>query len=295
MENVRLSRSLCQTVGDVLSDTGSHATLEALFHSAGAPGDPPDLAHHSKWKEWLFRAGQDREVDSLAVLGNVLEEFMDIAPEASGGSPEDWRVQRTRVVASLEENGLRYFRFGRVLPQGQGGVSPEVTAPGDGPTGKDPEKPTNHLEVVQILVSGLRRAMHPLANRRKNASTLTFSNEYDVQDLLHALLRPWVNDIRPEEHTPSYAGSSARMGFLLPAYNLALELKFVRDRPHATRIGDELTIDIAHYLKHPECETLWCVVYDPNQHLQNPQGLCSDVGGEHRSEDGALVAKVIVL
>ena len=68
MSNVRLSRSLCAVVGSVLAGTGSHTTLDALFKSAGAPGAPPDLAHYSKWKEWLFRAGQDSSVDSLAVL-----------------------------------------------------------------------------------------------------------------------------------------------------------------------------------------------------------------------------------
>ena len=85
MANVRLSKALCTVVGEVLASTESHATLDALFRSAGAPGDAPALPHHSKWKEWLFRAGRDPEVDSLAVLGNVLEEFMDVPPKA--GSP----------------------------------------------------------------------------------------------------------------------------------------------------------------------------------------------------------------
>src|SRR5208337_5678311 len=102
------------------------------------------------------------------------------------------------------------------------------------------EKPSNISELLDVLVKGLRRAMHPLTHRRKGAQSLTFSNEYDVQDLLHALLRPWVADIRPEEFTPSYAGSSTRMDFLLPAHRLVLELKFVRDRGHASKIGDEL-------------------------------------------------------
>ncbi|WP_315739640.1 hypothetical protein [Escherichia coli] len=80
------------------------------------------------------------------------------------------------------------------------------------------------------MVKGLQRAMHPLTHRRKGSQSLSFSNEYDVQDLLHALLRPWVQDIRPEEFTPSYAGSSTRMDFLLPAHKLVLETKIVRKR-----------------------------------------------------------------
>src|SRR5689334_578581 len=124
---MRLSKSLCAVVGDVIASTGSHATLDELFLSAGALGEPPALSHSSKWKAWLFRAGQDPNVDSLAVLGNVLEEFMDLPP-ADPDALQEWRERRARVEAVLEQNGLRYFRFGRVLPQG---VSPESADPPD--------------------------------------------------------------------------------------------------------------------------------------------------------------------
>ena len=98
-------------------------------------------------------------------------------------------------------------------------------------------------DLLLVLLRGLRRAMHPLMHRRKGAHSLSFDSEYDIQDLLHSLLRPWVADIRPEEFTPSYAGTSTRMDFLLPAHSLVIEMKFVRDRPHGRRIGDELIID----------------------------------------------------
>ncbi len=146
-----------------------------------------------------------------------------------------------------------------------------------------------------ILLRGLRRAMHPITHRRKGAQQLEFSNEYDVQDLLHAMLRPWISDIRPEEFTPSYAGSSTRMDFLLPTHSLVIELKFVRDRSHAKRIGDELIIDIEHYRKHPKCNGLWCVVYDPQHLLTNAEGLRTDLEGIRTMKHGELLVKVLVL
>jgi len=146
-----------------------------------------------------------------------------------------------------------------------------------------------------VLLHGLRRAMQPLAHRRKGAQQLTFSSEYDVQDLLHALLRPWVSDIRPEEFTPSYAGSSTRMDFLLPVYALVIELKFVRDRSHAKRVGDELIIDIDHYRAHPTCKTIWCAIYDPDHFLTNAEGLRTDLEGTRSSEDEEVVVKVTVM
>ncbi|MCB2183594.1 MAG: hypothetical protein KQH63_16285 [Desulfobulbaceae bacterium] len=290
---MRLSRSLCAVVGDVLSTTGSHAMLDVLFQGAGAPGDPPDLSHGSKWKEWLFRTGVDPNVDSLSVLGSVLEEFMDLSPKEDGQELNEWRENRARVEAALEENGLRYFRFGRILPEGQ---QPEQCEPqGRSQKFPHPMKPDSVQDLLMVLLRGLRRAMHPLTHRRKGAQPLSFSSEYDVQDLLHCMLRPWISDIRPEEFTPSYAGSSTRMDFLLPAHSLVIELKFVRDRAHGKRIGDELIVDIEHYRRHPACNSLWCVVYDPESLLTNAEGLRTDLEGIRRTKDGELMVKVLVM
>jgi hypothetical protein len=67
---------VCSATANLLR--GSHKTLESLFLTAGVPGPPPNLSHADKWKDWLFAAGQNPDVDSLAVLGNILEEFMDV-------------------------------------------------------------------------------------------------------------------------------------------------------------------------------------------------------------------------
>ena len=291
MRTVRLPRAVCAVVGEVLH--GSHATLESLFETAGAPGSPPQLSHASKWKDWLFRAGNDPNVDSLAVLGNVLEEFMDVAPREDPVWSEQWKTDRARVVKVLEENGFRYYRGGRVLPTGQ---TPEEAHPWAAPSShRGLTKPTEIEELLLILLKGLRRAMHPLTHRRKGAEALSFSTEYDVQDLLHALLRPWVADIRPEEFTPSYAGSSTRMDFLLPTHGVVIELKFVRDGNHAKKIGDELIIDIDHYRRHPDCDTLWCVVFDSGHSLQNAEGLRNDLEGSRSTKDGTVHVRLLVL
>lgn len=293
LQLMRLSKSLCAVVAETL--TGSHDTLDAVFKSAGVPGDPPKLAHNSKWKEWLFQAGQDPAVDSLTIVGNLLEEFMDVAPPS--GSPEHiaWTEKRARVEHVLEEHGLRYYRFGQVLPVGE--LPKALTHPAKGatPVQVGPTKPDKVEELLETLIKGLRRAMHPLSHRRKGSQPLSFKNEYDVQDLLHALLRPWIKDIRPEEFTPSYAGSSTRMDFLLPAHDLVIETKIVRDRAHAKEIGNELIIDIEHYRRHPNCRTLWCVIYDPDHLVTNAEGLKSDLEGTRSMPDGEVRVRLFPL
>lgn len=133
---------------------------------------------------------------------------------------ENWKADRDRVARTLEDNGLRYYPGGRVIPNG----GPPVPAYPVLPTSTVPEgpkKPSSLDELLLVVLKNLRRAMYPLTHRRKGAVALTFSSEYDIQDLLHALLRPGINDIRPEEYTPSYAGSSTRMDFLLPSFAIA--------------------------------------------------------------------------
>ncbi|MBN4077263.1 hypothetical protein JYT48_03245 [Mariprofundus ferrooxydans] len=111
MLNVRLPVAVCSAVAEVLN--GSHYALNALFETAGAPGPPPDLAHHSKWKIWLQRVGNDPEVDSLAVLGNLIEEFMDLPPLENDGALDDflgidtdpvkeYNKQKERLISILE-------------------------------------------------------------------------------------------------------------------------------------------------------------------------------------------------
>jgi hypothetical protein len=302
MANVRLPMAVCAAVGDVL--TGSHATLDALFEAAGATGPPPHLAHHSKWKTWLFRAGNDPSVDSLALVGNLIEEFMDLPPLPSNHTLADslginhdpvaeYNRRRDRLIKVLEEHGFRYFRGGRVLPSGE---VPLTLAPGKQPATPttEPQKPSTIEELLQTLIRGLPRAMHPLAHRRKGAQSLSFQSEYDIQDLLHSQLRPWVADIRPEEFTPSYAGSSTRMDFLLPAHKLVVETKRVRDKSHAAKVGDELIIDIEHYRRHRDCDRVWCVVYDPLHLIPNPSGLVNDLQGQRSMPDGSVHVRVFV-
>ncbi|MBN4077256.1 hypothetical protein JYT48_03210, partial [Mariprofundus ferrooxydans] len=149
------------------------------------------------------------------------------------------------------------------------------------PSNSEGSKPSSIEEVLSIIVRGLPRAMQPLVHRRKNVQALSFATEYDIQDLLHSQLRPWIADIHPEEFTPSYAGSNTRMDFLLPAHNLVIETKRVRDKHHAKKVGDELIIDIEHYRRHPNSDHLWCVIYDPELYISNPSGMISDLEGNN--------------
>ncbi len=124
-----------------------------------------------------------------------------------------------------------------------------------------------------------------LRERHANRTTLDVNDEYDVQDLMHALLRLHFDDVRPEEWVPSYAGAASRTDFLLPQIDTVVEIKKTRQGLNAKAVGEQLIIDIARYKRHPQCRRLLCFVYDPEGRIANPAGIENDLNkGDHGIE-----------
>lgn len=137
------------------------------------------------------------------------------------------------------------------------------------------------LSQIEHLCKRFHLVAQQLRSRHKDRTTLEIEDEYDVQDLMHALLRTDFEDIRPEEWTPSYAGKSARVDFLLKEYSIVIEVKKTRKGLASKEVGDQLIIDIARYKVHPECKQLICFVYDPEGRVGNPASIENDLNGKH--------------
>jgi hypothetical protein len=136
---------------------------------------------------------------------------------------------------------------------------------------------SNALQLVLQICSRFHLVARQLNSRYGNRPTLEIDDEYDVQDLLYALLHIGFDDVRKEEYTPSYAGGASRADFLLAKEKIVVEAKKTRPTLKAKEVGEQLIIDIAKYRKHPDCKTLVCFVYDPAGLVANPRGLESDL------------------
>jgi hypothetical protein len=146
------------------------------------------------------------------------------------------------------------------------------------------------VQIALALGERFRDVQRQLLRRREDRDTLQITDEYDAQDLYHALLRIFFTDVRPEEWTPSYAGSSTRIDFLLPEHGLAIELKRTRKSMTKRTLGDELTVDVANYGKHPKVRHLVCLVFDHEGTIENPRGLERDLSRVH--EGLAVTARI---
>ena len=137
---------------------------------------------------------------------------------------------------------------------------------------------TNNIERI---FTRFRKVAVQLSRRHEGRENLKIRDEYDVQDLLHTLLSLYYDDIRPEEWTPSYAGSSVRMDFLIPEIEAVIEVKKTRESMTDKTLSEELIIDIEKYQEHPSCNNIYCFVYDPDMIIRNPAAIKNDLEQKH--------------
>lgn len=111
----------------------------------------------------------------------------------------------------------------------------------------------SHVTVEQ-LVDLLRRV--PAALKRwpwkkgKPQQRWDIQDEYLVQSLLWALLRPVVPDLEDEESLPSLGHKHPRADLLVPALRLVIEVKFLREATQNARakVIEEISADTGLYL-----------------------------------------------
>lgn len=161
----------------------------------------------------------------------------------------------------------------------------------DEPEGPQPQPMPSALDQLLRLLRRFDRVARRLRTRHAGRPGFQIDDEYDVQDLLGALLRIDFDDVRPEEWTPSYAGGASRIDFLLKAEGIVVEAKKTREGLTDRELGEQLIIDIARYRSHPDCRLLVCFIYDADGRIRNPDGLIADL--ERLSTDELRVVVVV--
>lgn len=161
-------------------------------------------------------------------------------------------------------------------------------------TGQKPDpdaySPTRVHEIQQLLARVMRISVS-LQHRHKGRATIEINDEYDVQDLLVAVLQASFDDIRTEEPSPSHAGQGTRADILLKSEKTVVEVKCTRDGLRDKELCDQMLLDIARYRAHPDCRYLMFYIYDRKKLVRNPAGIIKDI--ESHSSQQVTVAVMI--
>jgi len=148
-----------------------------------------------------------------------------------------------------------------------GSSSDQEPAPQSSQAGSDP------VELAKALCRRFHSVARQLRLRGEYRATLSVEDEFDAQDLLHALLRVQFDNIDMDEWTPSYSSGAPRTTLLLNDSRLAVIVKKTRPGLNTKDLTDQLRIDAERYRSHGRCTTLLCFMYDPEGRIGNPRGL----------------------
>ena len=155
------------------------------------------------------------------------------------------------------------------------------------------EKDESKVALVRIrkTLSRFNLFVDQLKRTRKEKMKYVIEDEYDVQNLVHSLLRIDFGDVRKEDPSPIYAGSSSRIDLVLKEEKILIEIKKTSSTLREKELGSQLIEDIAKYKEYPDATILICFIYDPEHWLENPIGLTHDL--EKQSTENLNVEVII--
>ncbi len=138
-----------------------------------------------------------------------------------------------------------------------------------------PEQET--LKLVRKVCLRLHAVARQLRLRKDSRPTVEVEDDYDLQDLLRALLKMEFDEVGTDEWTPPYAGSLPRSTLLLNREQIAIVAKKTRPGMTTREIAEQVAADSAFYSARNKCTTLFCFVYDPEGRIGSPKRLETDL------------------
>lgn len=133
------------------------------------------------------------------------------------------------------------------------------------------------LEQIRKVCLRFHAVTRQLRLRKDYRATLEVEDDYDLQDLLCALLKVEFDEVGTDEWTPPYTGGAPRSTFLLDKDRIAVVAKKTRSGLTTKELADQVTADSAHYSTRDKCTTLFCFIYDPEGRIGSPKRLETDL------------------
>ena len=125
-------------------------------------------------------------------------------------------------------------------------------------------QPSAEFASIVGALENFMECVRYLNTRRSGGAVLSLESKADVQDAIYLMLRPWVNDLVPEDPTGRIGNRYTIKDFVSISARTIVEAKFIRDKQHGKTISKELHDDIETYRHHQHCDNVVFFVYDPD-------------------------------
>lgn len=128
------------------------------------------------------------------------------------------------------------------------------------------------IQLVLQLCGRLNHSAKVLNRRRANKQPFEIKDEYDVQDLLQAVLRAYFKYSVSEDPISKLAGASSRADFAIQELGVIIEAKYVHSPNEQDRITKQFAEDCQSYSQSPFLEHFIYLVYGAED-LKEPELL----------------------
>lgn len=164
--------------------------------------------------------------------------------------------------------------------------APAASAPTPAPACTPPpastitsEKPvqSDPLDALRKVCLRFHAVARQLRLRKDYRTTLEVEDDYDLQDLLCALLKLEFDEVGSDEWTPPYAGGSTKTTLFLNRDQIAVVAKKTRSGLTTKELAEQISVDANHYAPRESCLHFFCFIYDPEGRIGSPKGLESDL------------------
>ncbi len=134
--------------------------------------------------------------------------------------------------------------------------------------------PDADVSLILQLCQRLPHAARIISNRnRKGKASYNISDEYDVQDLLHTIIRCYLKySVQEEPIGIVAAASSSRADIVIEDLGTIIELKYVHGPSDQKRLVDEYAKDLIQYAQWPHLKSFIYVIYN-SADLREPEAF----------------------
>jgi hypothetical protein len=219
----------------------------------------------------------------FAVSGTVVRSSTGVSEIKITHTPNPQWSYAERHDADMRASGIADMATNRrMLPLRQGtDLTYELLFSG---TVTEPQAPD--AAMIEQVCKRLPHAARILALRsRKGKAPFEISDEYDVQDLLHATLRAYLKYSVQEDPLPKVAGAkSSRIDVSIEELGILIEVKYVRGPEDQKRIFEEYSQDLVLYAEWAHLKTLIYLIYNSGD-LRDPEAFeeltaTQEIGGK---------------
>lgn len=143
---------------------------------------------------------------------------------------------------------------------------------------KQSEDPS--FAIVERVCERIARTANLLRNRtRKGKNPFVVEDEYDIQDILQATLRAFIQHSVQENPLPKLAGSASRADITIEELGLLIEIKYVRGPNDQKQLVEDFAQDVMLYSKWENLKEFFYLVYNSDD-LRDPEELESLSGSK---------------